>query len=126
VAQKILDEEELQWWIKKWNAEIYRNTKKNDKRSCDLYCGHEWIVVIPNPDKNNEKDSLVSCADSVMEAAAKLQEILFCSYNSEMIFHSGVIDYRSVLTKHECDGIYCGSREVRNACDIEFGKEDDV
>lgn len=113
------DEEALEWWLTKWNAKVYKNTKMNDNRSCDINCGHEWKVVIPNPCP--AKDSLIGCADTAMEAVEILNKILFCSKYFEMILCSDALDYRDEL-KHKCDGIYCGAREQYEAMEKKFRK----
>jgi hypothetical protein len=119
------DEEVLAFWIDKHKAKVYQNTKASDNRSCDIDCGHKWKVVIPNPDANNEKDSLVGCADTVLEAASALNKVLFCSKNFEIIFCSDMCDYRNEL-KHQCDGFYCGAREQYEYMEKKFSKDKNI
>jgi len=125
---KITDEEALNFWIKKWNAKVYRNTKASANRSCDLNCGHEWFVVIPYPaqelNPEPEKDSIVGCGDTIMDAASAIHSVLFCSKNFDIIFCSDGMDYRESLGRHECDGIYCGNREQYEYMEREFGENE--
>jgi len=115
----VTNEEITAWWIDKHKAKVYRNTKLGDKRECGLDCGHEWKVIIPNPDPNHSKDSLVGCADTVEGACQALHKILFCSKNFDVIFCSDGMDYRKEL-EHKCDGFYCGAREQYEYMDKYF------
>jgi len=125
---EISDEESLNWWIKKWKAEVYRNTKPSANRSCDLNCGHEWVVVIPHPaqelNPEPEKDCIIGCGDTIMDAASAISRMLFCSKNFDIIFCSDGVDYRKTIGRHKCDGIYCGNREQYEYMEREFGENE--